>query len=39
MGVYYGKKKRARRYTEKQIEEVSKRARRLYRTLLEDDCG
>ena len=37
MSMHYRKKKRAPNYTEKQIEEVPNRARRLYRTLLEDD--
>ena len=37
--MYCRKKKRAPRYTEKQIAEVPKRARRLYWILLEDDYG
>ena len=39
MDVYHRKKKHAPRHTEKQTEEVQQRARRLYRTLLEDDYG
>ncbi|CAF1365122.1 unnamed protein product [Rotaria sordida] len=34
MGITYRKKKRAPKYTDKQLEEVPTRARRLYRTLL-----
>ena len=37
MGIEYRKKKRAPRYTEKQIQEAPTRARRLYRTLLNND--
>ncbi|CAF3738296.1 unnamed protein product [Rotaria socialis] len=37
MGIHYRKQKRAPRYTEKQIEEVPTRARRLYRTLWNND--
>lgn len=37
MGIQYRKKKRAPRYTEKQLQEVPTRARRLYRTLLNDN--
>ena len=37
MGVYYRKEKRAPRYIEKQIEDLSKRARRLYLILPEDN--
>ena len=37
MEIQYRKKKRAPRYTEKQMEEVPTRARRLYRTLLNND--
>ena len=37
MSVYCRKKKRTPLYTEKQIEEVPKRPRRFYRTLLKDD--
>ena len=37
MGIRYRKKKRAPRYTVKQMEEVPTRARRLYRTLLSND--
>jgi transposase len=37
MDIVYRKKKRAPRYTEKQLEEVPTRARRLYRTLLKED--
>ncbi|CAF4694248.1 unnamed protein product [Rotaria socialis] len=37
MGIHYRKQKRAPRYTEKQIEEVSTRVRRLYRTSLNND--
>ncbi|CAF5135066.1 unnamed protein product [Rotaria magnacalcarata] len=36
MGIHY-RKKSALRYTEKQIEQVPTRARRLYRTLLNND--
>ncbi|CAF3358579.1 unnamed protein product [Rotaria socialis] len=36
-GIHYREKKCAPRYTEKQIEEVPARARRLYRTLLNND--
>ena len=39
MGVYCRNKKCTPRYTENQVEEVPKRARRLYRTLSEDDYG
>ena len=37
IGIHYRKKKRAPRCTEKQMEEVPTRARRLYRTLLKND--
>ena len=37
MNIIYRQKKRAPRYTEKQIEEMSTRARRLYQTLLNAD--
>ncbi|CAF5106763.1 unnamed protein product [Rotaria magnacalcarata] len=37
MGISYYKKKRAPKYTEKQLEEVPTRARRLYRLLLNGD--
>ncbi|CAF1522870.1 unnamed protein product, partial [Rotaria sp. Silwood1] len=37
MGIMYRKKKRAPKYTDKQLQEIPLRARRLYRTLLNDD--
>lgn len=37
MGIYYHKKKRAPRYSNKQLEEIPTRARRLYRLLSKSD--
>lgn len=37
MGITYRKRKRAPKYTEKQIDEIPTRARRLYRTLSNDN--
>jgi transposase len=37
MGITYRKKKRAPKYNDKQVEEIPTRARRLYRTLLNDN--
>ena len=37
MGIYYHKKKRAPRYSNKQLEEIPTRARRLYRLLSKND--
>ena len=37
MGIYYHKKRRAPRYSDKQLQEIPTRARRLYRLLSKDD--
>ena len=37
MGIMYRKRKRAPKYTEKQVQEIPTRARRLYRTLCSDN--
>ena len=37
MGIHYHKKQRAPKYTEKKLQEIPTRARRLYRDLLKND--